>query len=131
MGKNGAVGIGLGALVCTAIFMSVATGAPKSQNKTDQETEQIKIVKIVAQRFSYTPNEIVLHKGTPAVLEFKALDFTHGFFVPDLGIRADLVVGQVTQVRLTPEKAGVYDFLCDNFCGAGHEHMSGKIIEKE
>jgi len=89
------------------------------------------VIEIVAQRFRYTPNEIVLQKGKPARLEFGALDFTHGFTIPDLGIRADLPPGRVTIVRLTPDKAGVYDFLCDNFCGAGHEQMNGKIIVKE
>jgi cytochrome c oxidase subunit 2 len=30
-------------------------------------------------------------------------------------------------VRLTPGKAGTFVFLCDIFCGDGHEGMSGKI----
>jgi cytochrome c oxidase subunit 2 len=55
----------------------------------------------------------------------------HGFKVPALNIRADLPPGTVTRVRLTPEKAGTYDFLCDNFCGAGHEQMEGRIVVKE
>jgi cytochrome c oxidase subunit II len=105
----------------------IAVSAQDQPNKPGQET----VIEIVAQRFRYTPNEIVLQKGKPARLEFKALDFTHGFTIPDLGIRADLPPGRVTIVRLTPDKAGVYDFLCDNFCGAGHEQMSGKIIVKE
>ena len=77
------------------------------------------------------PNEIVLRKGEPVVLEFQSLDFTHGFSIPDLKLRADLPPGQVTRVRLTPEKSGVYDFLCDNFCGAGHEQMNGRIVVRD
>ena len=90
-----------------------------------------RVVKIVAQRFNYTPAEIVLKTGEPVRLEFTSRDFIHGFKVPDLDIRIDLPPGQVTIVRLTPQKAGVYDFLCDNFCGAGHEEMNGKIIVKD
>jgi cytochrome c oxidase subunit 2 len=127
MGRQGVTGIALGTLVCAAFSIGLAIGAPEAQPMAGNET----VVKIVAQRFSYTPNEIVLHRGQPAILEFRALDFTHGFTIPDLGIRADLPPGQVIQVRLTPEKTGVYDFLCDNFCGAGHEQMSGKIIVQE
>lgn len=89
------------------------------------------VVKIEAKRYSYTPNEIVLKKGQPAVLEFTSLDFVHGFKVPALNIRADLPPGQVTTVRLTPQQAGTFDFLCDNFCGAGHEDMNGRIIVKD
>ena len=116
-------------IVAASVVLSsgMAVSAQGEPNKPGQET----VIEIVAQRFRYTPNEIVLQKGKPARLEFRALDFTHGFTIPDLGIRADLLPGQVTQVRLTPDKAGVFDFLCDNFCGAGHEQMNGKIIVKE
>jgi cytochrome c oxidase subunit 2 len=95
-----------------------------------QDTAKERIVKIVAKRFSYSPNEIVLKKGQPVVLEFTSLDFVHGFKIPDLNIRVDLPPGKVTKVHITPEKSGVYDFLCDNFCGSGHEEMSGRIIVK-
>ena len=115
-----AIGLG-GSFVGGAVL---AQGATKNPNKE-------RVVKIVAQKFSYIPKEIVLKKGQPAVLEFTSLDFVHGFKIPDLNIRADLPPGKVTRVRLTPEKAGVYEFLCDNFCGAGHEEMSGRIIVKD
>jgi len=85
------------------------------------------VIKIVAQRFRYTPNEIVLKKGQTAVLEFTALDFVHGFNIPDLKIRADLPPGKVTTVRVKFDEAGAYDFLCDNFCGEGHEQMAGRF----
>ena len=86
------------------------------------------VIKIVAQRFRYTPNEIVLKKGQTAVLEFTSLDFVHGFNIPDLEIRADLPPGKVTTVRVRFDEAGSYDFLCDNFCGDGHEEMAGRFL---
>jgi cytochrome c oxidase subunit 2 len=89
------------------------------------------VIQVTAQRYSYSPSEIVLHKGRPAVLEITSRDFMHGFKVPALNIRVDLPPDTVTRVRVTPEKAGTYDFLCDNFCGAGHEQMEGRIVVKE
>src|SRR5258706_377492 len=79
-------------------------------------------------RFEYKPNRIPLKRGEPVVLEITSLDFVHGFNVPDLKIRADLPPGQITKVRLVFDRAGEYDFLCDNFCGSGQEEMGGKII---
>jgi cytochrome c oxidase subunit 2 len=96
-----------------------------------QSPDEEQVIKVVVQRFFYTPNEIVLEKGQPAVIEFTSIDFVHGFKIPDLNIRADLPPGKVTQVHIKPDKAGVYDFLCDNFCGGGHEGMSGRIIVKK
>jgi cytochrome c oxidase subunit 2 len=87
-----------------------------------------RVIKVQAKKFVYTPNRIVLKQGESVVLEFSALDFMHGFKIPDWNIRADLMPGQVTRVPLKPDNAGEFDFLCDNFCGTGHEEMSGKII---
>lgn len=116
------------ATVCLAAIALVTIGVAHSAAPMPVKE---RVIKIVAQRFSYTPAEIVLKTGEPARLEFASRDFVHGFKVPDLDIRADLPPGQVTIVRLTPQKAGVYGFLCDNFCGAGHEEMSGKIIVRD
>ena len=89
---------------------------------------QPQVVKIVARRFEYTPREFRVKAGVPVVLEFHSLDFFHGFNMPDLNTRADLPPGQVTRVNLMPGKPGTYDFLCDNFCGDGHETMHGRMI---
>lgn len=94
----------------------------------DVPAGQVTTIPVVAQRFHYTPGEIVVKRGQTTVLAFTALDFVHGFKVPDLGLRVDLPPGQITKVTLHPDKTGTYDFLCDNFCGAGHEEMNGKII---
>ncbi len=88
-------------------------------------------VAIKATRFFYSPARIVLKTGQPVVLELTALDRLHGFDIPELHIRADILPGQVTEVRLTPAKAGTYEFHCDNFCGSGHETMAAKIVVED
>jgi cytochrome c oxidase subunit 2 len=93
--------------------------------------EERPVVHVTAKRFSYDPSEIRLKKGVPVTLEFTSLDRDHGFKVPQLGIRADIVAGQTTRVDLVPDKAGKFDFLCDNFCGSGHEEMDGEIVVTE
>jgi cytochrome c oxidase subunit 2 len=39
-------------------------------------------------------------------------------------------MGKPVQVRLKPDQVGQFGFLCDNFCGSGHEEMAGTIIVK-
>lgn len=85
-------------------------------------------VELTARRFAFSVRELHLKKGVPAVIDVTALDFPHGFNIPELGVRADLVPGKVVQVRFTPQKAGRFLFLCDNFCGSGHEEMNGVVI---
>jgi cytochrome c oxidase subunit 2 len=92
------------------------------------QAEEPQVVKLVAQRFRYTPAEFQVKAGRPVVLEFTSLDFVHGFNLPGLKLRADLPPGVVTRVRLTADKPGVYEFLCDNFCGDKHEEMEGRMV---
>ena len=91
-----------------------------------QPAEQV--VKVVAKRFVFTPSEIPLKKGIPAVLEMTSADVPMGFSAPDFHVRADLLPGMISRVKIVPDKAGTFDFVCDVFCGSGHEDMSGTIV---
>ena len=86
-----------------------------------------KVIKILARRWTYSPNPITLKKGVPVVLELTTADILMGFSVPDFQARADIVPGQVVRLRLVPDKEGTFTFLCDIFCGSGHETMNGTI----
>lgn len=85
------------------------------------------VIKITAKKFDFLPHEVKLKKGVPVILEFTTQDVFMGFNAPDLGVRADIVPGKATRLRVVPEKTGTFEFLCDVFCGSGHEEMSGKI----
>ena len=65
------------------------------------------------------------------VLQFKSEDRLHGFFCPALDIRSDILPGQVNELRFVPLTVGKFPFHCDNFCGEGHEGMTGEIIVTE
>lgn len=99
--------------------------------RAEQGANTEQVVQITAQRFKYTPNEIVVKKGRPVILAFSSRDFVHGFNVPALKLRADLPPGVITRVSFTPVQVGEYPFVCDNFCGEGHEDMHGRIVVKE
>lgn len=86
-----------------------------------------KVIRITAQRFNYTPGEVKLKKGVPVILEFRSRDVLMGFNLPDFGVRTDIVPGKVTRLRLVPDKTGTFIFLCDIFCGSGHEEMNGRL----
>jgi cytochrome c oxidase subunit 2 len=93
-----------------------------------QVAAQERVIQIEARKFRFAPDLIELKAGEAVVLELTALDFAHGFSIPDWKIRTDLVVGKAVRVRLKPEHAGKFAFLCDNFCGSGHEEMNGSIV---
>ena len=90
-----------------------------------------RVVPIKVKRFEYVPKEVTLKKGVPVILELRSLDVPHGFNLPDLGVRADVIPGQTTRVRIVPKQTGRFVFHCDIFCGTGHEDLEGAIVVKE
>lgn len=87
-----------------------------------------RVVQMTARRFVYEPTEIALKAGERVVVEIRSLDFVHGMNIPDLGMRLDLMPGRVTRLEFQPQAPGVIDFVCDNFCGDGHEEMHGRFV---
>ena len=86
-----------------------------------QDAAEPRVSELTARRFNYTPNEIALKAGERVVIAIRSIDFMHGMNLPDLNMRLDLVPGRITKLELHPKTPGVIDFLCDNFCGDGHE----------
>jgi len=113
------------ATLAFVLGLSVLCGMTLFNSGAAQSSERI--VKITAHKFEYQPSEIHLKLGEPVVLELTSKDVTHGFNIPDFGLRADLEPGETVRVRLVPEKAGTFEFHCDNFCGLDHESMSATI----
>ncbi|MDE2396878.1 MAG: cupredoxin domain-containing protein [Burkholderiales bacterium] len=108
------------ALAAGAALLAGALGAARAQTPRE--------IAITAQRFRFTPGEIALSRGERVALLLRTLDFGHGFSVPQLGLRADFVPERVVRVELQAGDPGIIEFLCDNFCGAGHEQMHGRFV---
>jgi cytochrome c oxidase subunit 2 len=87
-----------------------------------------RVIPVVARKFVFVPSEIRIKKGETVVLELSAPEVMMGFACQDLGLRSDIVPGRVTRLRITPAKVGSFAFLCDVFCGSGHEDMQGTLI---
>ena len=112
------------ALITTLMFFfSIGTICAADQKEI--------VIKITAKKFEYSPSSIKIKKGIPVIFELTSLDTRHGFNCPKLGVRTDIEPGKVSRVRILAQKAGVYGFYCDVFCGSGHEDMYGKIIVED
>jgi cytochrome c oxidase subunit 2 len=107
------------------LLLAVVFGLGLSKLGDAQTSERV--IKITAHKFAYEPNAIQLKLGEPVLLELTSKDVTHGFNIPDLDLRADLEPGETVRLRLVPQKAGTFEFHCDNFCGFDHESMSATI----
>lgn len=105
-----------GALVLTSVA-ALAAAKPKER-----------VIKVIAKKFVFVPDTIRVKRGQTVVLHFTAPEVPMGFHLPDFKLRADIMPGQVATLQLTADKAGSFIFLCDVFCGKGHEEMSGTLV---
>ncbi|MBI2736752.1 MAG: cytochrome c oxidase subunit II [Rhodospirillales bacterium] len=105
-----------------ALLAGSALGTARLAAETPAE------IRISAKKFEFTPNKVTAKVGQPVVLVLTSEDRIHGFKMPDLGVRTDIVPGQETRLALLPDKAGSFTFFCDVFCGGGHEDMDGTLI---
>ena len=110
----------LGALAATVL--AGVTGAISVRSQAAE-----RVIPVRAYKFSYDPNELVVKLNEPVVLEFTTSDVVMGFNAPDFKLRADILPGETARLRFTPDKVGTFTFLCDIFCGDGHEGMSGTM----
>lgn len=115
----------LGAVALIAGLSSTTIGWPHAI-----ASAQPRVVKITAEKFRFSPNEVDLDKGEPVVIELTSRDATHGFLVRPLRINTDIKPGQVTRIEVTPQSAGTFKAICDHYCGLGHGNMKLMIVVK-
>ena len=68
-----------------------------------------------------------LEKDQTYRLHISALDWQHGFSLQPVNINLQIHPGYEMVVTLTPDEAGEYTIVCNEFCGIGHHTMVGKI----
>jgi cytochrome c oxidase subunit II len=91
-----------------------------------------RVIHISASDFAFKPSEILVRKGAPVTLELISQDRRHGFKLPEFHLQADMMPGVPMKVRFLPDKVGKFTFICDVFCGEGHEGMLGtlRVVEQ-
>jgi len=97
------------------------------------ESQDRKVVRVVAERFAFTPSEIKVKRGTVVEFRLRSDDTNHGFHI--VGSDANVIIpkrgrGDATLV-FRADTAGRYTFECSKMCGAGHSMMRGSIIVEE
>ena len=76
----------------------------------------------------FAPAEVRVPAGSEVTFRLISLDDPHGFHVEGTDIRIDLLPGMEREVTHTFEEAGEYSFMCDVYCGGGHDFMRGRVI---
>ncbi len=72
-----------------------------------------------------------LEKDKSYRLHLSSLDWQHGFSLQPANINLQVLPGYEMVVTITPNKAGEYSVVCNEYCGIGHHKMVGRIYVTE
>ncbi len=71
-----------------------------------------------------------LEKGKTYRLHMSSMDWQHGFSLQPANINIQVHPDYEMVLTMTPDKAGEYGIVCNEYCGVGHHQMLGKIYVK-
>ena len=72
-----------------------------------------------------------LEKGQTYRLHISSMDWQHGLSIQPVNINMQVVPGYEMVLNITPDVAGEYGVVCNEYCGIGHHTMLGRIYVKE
>jgi cytochrome c oxidase subunit 2 len=84
------------------------------------------IIYLRAGRFSFTP-VLQLVAGVTYQLRLFSGDTIHGYQIPGVKLRYEIIPGYLLESELTVAHAGEYLVLCDEFCGDNHHLMTTRL----
>lgn len=73
-------------------------------------------------------SELHLPVKAPVLLQIRAKDVIHSFFIPSFRAKMDAVPGLVTRYWFTPTVEGKFQAVCAELCGIGHHRMQSPVI---
>ncbi len=94
-------------------------------NKIDEKTYQ---VFAVAQMWSFEPSVIYIPVGSEVDFFLSSKDVVHGFNIAEKNVNMMAVYGNINKTTVKFDKPGVFDIVCHEYCGTGHQNMKGQVI---
>jgi len=78
--------------------------------------------------WEYLPKEMTVPAGSTVTFYITSSDVQHGFKIQDTNANFMVIPGQVSKLTIKFKNPGTYNYICTEFCGAGHGVMYGAIL---
>jgi cytochrome c oxidase subunit 2 len=83
---------------------------------------------VVAQTWAFNPPVIRVPAGATVDFTATTVDLIHGFEVEGTRLNMMLIPGQISRNSYRFTEPGQHLLICHEYCGLGHQTMSGKVI---
>ena len=70
-------------------------------------------------------NQVYIPEKKNILIQLRAKDVIHSFFLPNLRVKQDVVPGTTSLVWFDAFKTGKFEIACSEICGLGHYRMRG------
>ena len=111
------------------IVSIVLLGVPQAPSPTSQAP---RVIRVSAERFAFTPSDIVVERGTVIEFHLTSDDTDHGFRIVGTDVNAEIPKRRrgETVVKYVADTAGTFVIECSRPCGAGHTAMRATLRVK-
>lgn len=126
--------VGLSAyFVLASPYISPSAASPPSAEPSTDPVE----IRVVAYQWGWefrypeadvtTGSTLVIPVDRDVELSLVTEDVIHSMYVPNLGLKRDIVPGQTTMMRTRATRTGEHRLYCAELCGVGHTRMHGTV----
>jgi cytochrome c oxidase subunit 2 len=109
------------------VVLALAFSGPQ-----DLKTSGPRVIHVSAERFAFTPGEIVVEKGTTIEFHLTSEDTDHGFRIVGTDVSVEIPKRRrgETVVKYVADTEGRFVIECSRPCGAGHTAMRAILVVK-
>ena len=77
--------------------------------------------------WKFRPDVMNVPVNSTVTFYVTSADVQHGFKIEGTNANLQVLPGQVSKVTITFANKGQFHFICDEYCGVGHQNMFGTI----
>jgi cytochrome c oxidase subunit 2 len=93
------------------------------------QLDEPRVIEITARRFAFEPAEIDVTVGERLQLVVRSADGVHGLEIKKLKIKKEIPRGgEPVTIDFTATTEGTFPILCSEYCGKGHNDMTGMLV---
>ena len=107
------------------VIASMAAG----DSRPSAQTTEPRVIEITVRRFAFEPSEVEATVGEKLQLVVRSADGVHGLEIKKFKIKKEIPRGgEPVTIDFTATEEGNFPILCSEYCGNGHNDMSGMLI---
>lgn len=113
------------------LILSACMGATLAieDRPSSAQTAEPRVIPIVARRFAFEPSQIEATVGERLQLVVTSADGVHGVEIKKFKVKKEVPRGgEAVTIEFTATTEGSFPILCSEYCGNGHNDMTGMLI---